>query len=67
MARLHSISFKQLPNVLAKRSAVLVAVIYGGATQMQTDTLLSRIQYEAKITWNDTPPHPQSSRSTGSC
>lgn len=58
MARLHSISFKQLPNVLAKRSAVLVAVIYGGATQMQTDTLLSRIQYEAKITWNDTPPPP---------
>ncbi|HEX4773032.1 MAG TPA: DUF6599 family protein [Bryobacteraceae bacterium] len=58
MARVHSVNFKQLSNVFAKRSAVLVAVVYGGATQMQADTLLSRVQYEAKITWNDTPPPP---------
>jgi hypothetical protein len=58
MARIHSINFKQLSNVFAKRSAVLVAVVYGGATQTQADTLLSRVQYEAKITWNDSPPPP---------
>ena len=58
MARLHSINFKRLPNVITKRSAVLIAIVYGGATQVQADTLLSRVQYEAKITWNDTPPPP---------
>jgi hypothetical protein len=56
MARLHSIEFRLLPNVYAKRSDVLVAAVYGGATQAQADTLLSRVQYEAKITWNDIPP-----------
>ncbi len=56
MARLHAVNFKLLPEVHVKRSGVLVAVIYGGATAAQADTLLSRIQYEAKITWNETPP-----------
>jgi hypothetical protein len=32
--------------------------VYGGATDQQADTLLSRVEYEAKITWNDTPPPP---------
>jgi hypothetical protein len=58
MARLHSDNFKRLSNIFAKRSAVLVAIVYGGATQAQADTLLSRVQYEARITWNDTPPPP---------
>lgn len=56
MARLHAIEFKLLPNVHAKRSDVLVAAVYGSATQAQADTLLGRVQYEAKITWNDVPP-----------
>jgi hypothetical protein len=58
MARQHSINFKQLSNVFVKRSGVLVAIVYGQATQAEADTLLSRVQYEAKITWNDTPPPP---------
>jgi hypothetical protein len=58
MARLHSISFKSLGNVFVKRSGVLVAIAYGNITQQQADTLLSRVEYEAKITWNDTPPPP---------
>lgn len=56
MARLHTVQFKLLPGVHAKRSDILLAVVYGPATGIQADTLLSRVQYEAKITWNDTPP-----------
>jgi hypothetical protein len=56
MARLHMINFKLLPDAHVKRSGVLVAVVYGGATPTQADTLLSRVEYEAKITWNETPP-----------
>ncbi len=59
MARLHSIDFKLIPNVQVKRSGVLIAVVYGDATTKQADTLLSRVEYEAKITWNDVPgPSP---------
>lgn len=56
MARLHTAKFKALRDAQVKRSGVLVAVVYGGATAAQADTLLSRVEYEAKITWNDTPP-----------
>jgi hypothetical protein len=56
MARLHAIEFKLLQNVRAKRSDVLIAAVYGGATEAQAQTLLSRVQYEAKITWNEVPP-----------
>jgi len=35
---------------------VLVALVFGGATDQQANTLLNRIQYEANITWNDIPP-----------
>ncbi len=56
MARLHAINFKLVAGTHVKRSGVLVAVVFGPATDRQADTLLSRIQYEAKITWNDVPP-----------
>jgi hypothetical protein len=56
MARLHAPEFKALANVHVKRSGVLLAMVYGGATNAQADTLLSRIEYEARITWNDVPP-----------
>ena len=56
MARLHTTQFKRLPGTHTKRSDVLLAIVYGPATDAQADTLLSRVQYEAKITWNDTPP-----------
>ena len=59
MARLHTVDFKLLPNTHVKRSGMLVAVVYGGAANREADTLLSRVQYEAKITWNDSPgPSP---------
>jgi hypothetical protein len=56
MARLHAPAFRALANVHVKRSGVLLALVFGGATAAQADTLLSRIEYEARITWNDVPP-----------
>jgi hypothetical protein len=56
MARLHTINFKLMPDAHVKRSGVLVAIVYGSASPAQADTLLSRVEYEAKITWNETPP-----------
>jgi hypothetical protein len=56
MARIHSANFKRLSGVSVKRSDVLVALTLPPATREQSDTLLSRVQYEAKVTWNDTPP-----------
>jgi hypothetical protein len=56
MARLHSVELRTLSDVHVKRSDVLVAVTLPPAPAEQSDTLLSRVQYEAKITWNDTPP-----------
>ena len=56
MASLHAPQFKALADVHVKRSGVLLAMVFGGATNAQADTLLSRIEYEARITWNDVPP-----------
>ncbi len=56
MARLHAADLKRLSGVHVKRSGVLVAAALPPATPEESDTLLSRIQYEAKVTWNDTPP-----------
>ena len=56
MARLHSADFKLHVGPHVKRSGVLVAVVFGPATDEAADTLLSRVSYEAKLTWNETPP-----------
>ena len=56
MSRMHFAQFKKLPGVFVKRSGVLVALIFGGASEQQANSLLSRIEYEAKVTWNDVPP-----------
>jgi hypothetical protein len=56
MARLHTVQLKLVAGPHVKRSGVLIAVVYGGAADQQADTLLSRVEYEAKITWNDSPP-----------
>jgi hypothetical protein len=56
MARLRAAEFKRSGDLHIKRSGVLVAVVYGDASSTAADTLLSRVQYEAKITWNDVPP-----------
>lgn len=56
MARIHAQEFRRLTNIHIKRSGVLVAMILPGATDSQADTLLSRIEYEARITLNEEPP-----------
>lgn len=56
MARLHLPAFQKLPEVQAKRSGVLIAVVFGPGAKAQAATLLDRVQYEAKITWNEVPP-----------
>ena len=56
MARLHLSQFKALAGVHAKRSAVLIAAVFGGATEQQANALLGQIGYEANITWNEIPP-----------
>ncbi|HEX4230850.1 MAG TPA: DUF6599 family protein [Bryobacteraceae bacterium] len=56
MARLHIPNFKVLPDVYAKRSSVLVAAVLGAKSPEQADTLLSRVQYEAKVIWDEVPP-----------
>lgn len=56
MARNHAQEFKLLPNIHIKRSGVLIAMVMPGASDVQADTLLSRIEYEARITLNEEPP-----------
>ena len=56
MARIHAADFKKITGVRVKRSGVLVAVVLDAANDEAADTLLSRVGYEAKITWNDVPP-----------
>ena len=56
MARIHAADFKKMTGVRVKRSGVLVAVVLDAANDEAADTLLSRVGYEAKITWNEVPP-----------
>ncbi|MFL6351337.1 MAG: hypothetical protein ACJ74Z_05750 [Bryobacteraceae bacterium] len=56
MARLHLPAFQSIPGVRAKRSGVLLGVVFGPGAEAQADAMLNRVQYEAKITWNDVPP-----------
>ena len=56
MARLHAADFKRFSNTRVKRSGVLVATVIGETSDAQADTMLSRVEYEAKVTWNDVPP-----------
>ncbi len=56
MARLHTAQFKSLSNMQVKRSDVLVALVLNPPSAAAADTLLSRVQYQAKITWDATPP-----------
>jgi len=56
MARLHLSGFQSIPGVHARRSGVLLAVVSSAENEAQAEAMLARVQYEAKITWNETPP-----------
>ena len=44
MARFHAVNLKTLGSVHVKRSDVLVAIVFGSASDAEADTLLSRVQ-----------------------
>jgi hypothetical protein len=54
-ARLHAIQFRLAPNTTVKRSGVLVAVTTGSPSEKVAEQVLSWVEYEARITWNDVP------------
>lgn len=54
MARLHETAFQKIPNTHAKRSGVLLGVVFGPATDAQAAALLGQVQYKAQII-----PNPQ--------
>jgi hypothetical protein len=54
-ARLHAIQFKLVPNMTVKRSGVLVAAVTGSPSEKVAEQVLSWVEYEARITWNDAP------------
>ena len=56
MARIHATNFKPATGSRVKRSGLLVAAVLNAPSDEASDTLLSRVGYEAKITWNETPP-----------
>jgi hypothetical protein len=56
MARIHTADFRRVTGVQVKRSSVLVAVVFGGASDREANALLNQIQFEAKVMWNDIPP-----------
>jgi hypothetical protein len=56
MAREYTAQLAKIPNLHVKRAGVLVALTIPPADPKASDLLLSRVQYTAKITWNDTPP-----------
>lgn len=59
MARAHAAAAEKLFGPSVKRSGVLVGIVLPPATQEQASAVLGKVQYEAKIVWNDEPgPNP---------
>lgn len=59
MARLHVPDMKLAAGSHVKRSGLLVAAVLGQVSDEDADSLLGRVSYEAKITWNESPaPSP---------
>ncbi|HEY7210434.1 MAG TPA: DUF6599 family protein [Bryobacteraceae bacterium] len=56
MARLYTAELKKRSDLHVKRSGVLVTLTLPPADAQQSDTLLSRVEYTAKVTWDDAPP-----------
>jgi Family of unknown function (DUF6599) len=45
-----------VPGFFIKRSGPIVAIVTGGATKSDADTLLDAVNYEANVTWNQRAP-----------
>jgi hypothetical protein len=55
MARRYAAAVEKVPGMGVKRSGALVAAVLPPAPKEQADALLGRVQYEAKIVWNEEP------------
>ena len=59
MARAHAAAASKLLGSFVKRSGSLVAAVLPPGKREQADALLGKVQYEAKVVWNDEPlPSP---------
>lgn len=53
MAREKAAEFQKLSGAVVKRSGPLVAVVLGGPSADEAERLLSKINYQATVTWNE--------------
>ena len=56
MARIYTAELRKNQNLHVKRAGVLVALTLPPATAEESDTLLGRVRYNAKVTLNEVPP-----------
>ncbi|MEN6533445.1 MAG: DUF6599 family protein [Bryobacteraceae bacterium] len=49
-------AFQKIPNVMAKRSGPLIAVVVAPPDSEAAERLLSRIRYKAQLSWTDYKP-----------
>jgi hypothetical protein len=56
LARERSDALQKLPGMVVKRTGPLVAVVSGGADPDEAERLLSGVQYNLNVTWNEKAP-----------
>jgi len=56
IARARLEEFRKLPQAMAKRSGPLLAVIFSPSDANEAERILSKVQYQAAITWNEYVP-----------
>jgi hypothetical protein len=56
VARERASAFSQIPQAVVKRSGPLVAVIVAPPNADDAERLISKVQYQASITWNERTP-----------
>ncbi len=56
MARERFDAIRQLSGAVAKRTGPLVVLVPGDPDPDQAEKLLAQVNYEASLTWNETPP-----------
>jgi hypothetical protein len=56
LARERADSIRQIPGLVVKRTGSLVALVPANPDPDQAERLLSQVNYEANLTWNETPP-----------
>lgn len=65
IARAQMPEFQKLSNVMVKRDGPLIAVVTSAPTRDAAEIVLSKVRYQAQVTWNERTPNQQV-RSIGS-